>query len=203
MEQLEIFYNSFPEERFLYTKILTFLLSAPSIFIDKQKFARQFNLSSVKFDQFFDRLEALSVGERVYQYPTESLILNPIEHFKFYFYDFDLFNNQVFRMDQEGSLLEQKFFSYFRQKSDLFLFTYRTKESLEIDFIIQREDGSIDLIEIKKDQFIYAGDFGNMLSFDKEIIKQKNLFVLHNGERDKKEGKIFVIPLNKYINDFI
>jgi predicted AAA+ superfamily ATPase len=189
------------DDQNLLTKFKEYLLKNPSIFIDTQKISRNFQTTPKKITQLLLELENTQMGERVYQFKSEHLKTNLIPHFKFYFYDYQLFTNGLYqyRPEQDGPLFEQYFFSKMRKYTQAPIATFRTLENIEIDFILELKDKLI-CFEIKKDQFIYAGDLAGLHYFDKIFTGPKDLYVLHNGTRNNLEGKVAIMPMNLAID---
>lgn len=186
------------KDQTILDELINYLIDNPSCFIDVNKILRQYSLNQKKVESYFKLLEVKNLGKRIYMYPVSDLQL--ISHFKFLFFEYEIFSQRkkYYRPDQEGALLEQFFFSSLKTQDPIYLF--RTVDGIEIDFIIKKHDELI-CIEIKKDQFIYAGDFKSLHFFDQKYPEiKKQLFVLHNGTRDQNEGKVQVIPLSKYLN---
>jgi predicted AAA+ superfamily ATPase len=186
------------KDHMILDELINYLIDNPSCFIDINKILRQHSLSQKKVNSLFQLLEKHNIGKRVFMLKIPGLEL--ISHFKFLFFNFTIFDQRKnqYRPDQEGALLEQYFFTKTYQSNEIFLF--RTIDGMEIDFILKNNDELI-CIEIKKDQFIYAGDFKSLHFFDQKFPQiKKQLYVLHNGTRDQNEGKVQVIPLAKYLN---
>lgn len=185
------------DERIILEELLDYLYKNPSSFIDPHKILRHRGFTTKKILSLFDVLEREKIGKRIYPFPLESHEIKLINYFKFYFFDssFIAANEQNYRPDQKGALLEQSFFSRICQL-DLTINTFRTVESIEVDFIIQKKgDPELWAIEIKKDQFIYAADLAGLHFFDKAVLGKKNLIVAHAGTRDNFEGKIHITPI--------
>jgi predicted AAA+ superfamily ATPase len=104
------------------------------------------------------------------------------------------------RQDQEGAAIEQYFYSEIYKNSNIFISTFRTKNNLEVDFILTLPDKTLMAIELKKDQFIYAADLQGLHFFDKQLPVNKKLFVFHSGTRENDEGKIAIMPIDKGIS---
>lgn len=195
-------FNQFPtEDREILIELVEYLLKNPSIFIDPHKLLRNRGLTTKKILTLFEILESEKLGTRIYPFEDFNHNLKLIPHFKFYFFNNDFFfeKNHEFRPDQKGALLEQEFFS--RIYEDSFkIYTFRTTDSVEVDFIIQTsKNDPLWAIEIKKDQFIYAADLAGLHFFDKNIEAHKRLIVAHTGTRNNVEGKIQVMPINEVI----
>ncbi len=197
--------NQFPaEDREILLELIDYLSKNPSIFIDPQKILRHRGLSSKKILSLFDFLEKEKIGKKIYPFQSSNMAVKLIPHFKFYFFDHSLFKDQssLFRPDQKGALLEQDFFSRIYE-DNLLINTFRTTDSIEVDFIIQKIDSDVLwAFEIKKDQFIYAADLAGLHYFDKNFSGEKSLIVAHCGSRNNFEGKIHVMPIDEAIKAF-
>jgi len=190
------------KDQTILDELINYLIENPSCFIDINKILRQHSLSHKKIESYFKILEDAEIGKRIFMFPISGIDL--ISHFKFYFFSNEIFKsrNKFYRPDQDGALLEQYFYSRLKANSNfqlLEIYLFRTVDGVEIDFIIKNQS-ILECIEIKKDQFIYAGDFKSLHFFDQKFPQlDKELYVLHNGIRDQKEGKVQVIPMAKYL----
>lgn len=197
--------NQFPaEDREILLELIDYLAKNPSIFIDPQKILRHRGLSSKKILSLFDFLEKEKIGKKIYPFQSFNMDIKLIPYFKFYFFDDELFKSQptLFRPDQKGALLEQEFFSRIYE-DNLIINTFRTIDSIEVDFIVQKPNSkTLWAFEIKKDQFIYAADLAGLHYFDKHITGEKSLIVAHCGSRNNYEGKIHVMPTDEAIHVF-
>jgi hypothetical protein len=186
-------------ENKILEELIEYLILNPSIFIDIKKILRNYSLNQKKILDLFKHLEELKIGRCIYPFSHPELSIQLTNHFKFYFFDYDKYFNPDFnkwRQDQKGALLEQYFFSKIADKNIDHIYLFRTKDHQEIDFIIHKNNLKYLCIEIKKDQFIYAGDLSGLHYFDKIFLKEKELFVLHSGTRNNSEGKIKIMPMD-------
>lgn len=186
----------------LLTDLINYLIKNPSIFIDTKKILRYSNLSQQKINSLFAELEKRQIGQRIYSFAEAIPNIELINHFKFYFYDYEkYFINTIpdLRLDQKGALLEQYFFSEIAHQNHIQIYTFRTTDQIEIDFILKTKMNKYFAVEIKKDQFIYAGDLQGLHFFNKHFAQDLNLLVLHTGSRDNYEGVIQITPIQNGI----
>ncbi len=205
MEEIfkSFFLDQDEEDQLLLVELIQYLIKNPSSFIDMNKLLRKKCLSQKKILHLFEILENKKIGKRVFSFTHKNFSIELLGHFKFYFFELDTFfkgHESFLRNDQGGAFLEQYFFSKI-YSSTLEIFHFRTQDSeaIEVDFILKTHTNFFVGIEIKKDQFIYAGDLKGLHFFDQHFPQKKELFVLHSGIRDTKEGIIHVLPMNKGI----
>ena len=186
-------------------QLLDYLILNPSTFFDSKKFSRTTAYPQNKIFKLINFLENQNIGQCIYPFKNPHLNLEIIPYFKFYFLDYAKvlnFSKLSLRRDQEGAKLEQEFIEKVIGlnlfKISTFRLTYEN-EDIEVDFILE-SNTSFFAIEIKKDQFIYASDLFGLHFFDKHFPLEKDLFVLHHGQRDNKEGKINILPIEKGLN---
>lgn len=190
------------EDVVLLLELIHYLRMNPSAFIDLNKILRKQSLTQKKLTTLFDILEKEKIGKRVYNFSHPELTIEMIKHFKFYFFDYEynfITNKPDLRTDQSGALLEQVFYSKICSLNYNVYF-FRSQDQIEIDFILTKNNQDFIAVEIKKDQFIYAGDLQGLHYFDKIFSLKKELMVFHNGSRDTLEGKVKIKPMNTGIS---
>ena len=103
--------------------------------------------------------------------------------------------------DRSGKLAETFVFQELSAQIELeetyALAQYRDREKREVDFIVEREDGSLLGIEVKSAQSVSKGDFRHMEWFKSNLVKKpfKGL-VLYNGEDTLSFGKdMLAVPM--------
>ena len=92
--------------------------------------------------------------------------------------------------DRSGKLIETFVFQELAAQIDLDnqykLFQYRDRTDREIDFLVEREDGSLLGIEVKAGHNVSGKDFAPQEWFNKNILKNKKPYiglVLYSGDR--------------------
>ena len=114
------------KDQTILDELINYLIDNPSCFIDVNKILRQYSLNQKKVESYFNLLEEKKLGKRIYMYPASDLQL--ISHFKFLFFEYDIFSQRkkYYRPDQEGALLEQFFFLFIKNsRSHLFISHHR------------------------------------------------------------------------------
>ncbi len=187
---------SLPETNNLYI----YLQERPGITIDVLKIQRHLGINNRILLNSFSELHLLNIGTLLYPFSHSQFLPTQTNHQKFYFFDESyLLENSNYRTDQSGALFEQLVFSKLYSLVNNIWFM-RTKDGIEVDFIIRTKKNQYFAIELQKDQFIYASDLQGLHFFNKEFSLTEKLFVLHMGERENKEGAVLIMPHGKFIS---
>jgi predicted AAA+ superfamily ATPase len=174
-------------------------------FVDYSKLAKTAKISRHACPRYFEILEDTMVGQRVLPFFTEKLDIDLIKHPKFYFFDNGVYNgllgNYTASPDRIGPLAEQLVFSQLVHSASAFdqqieISTFRMRSGEEVDFIVKTK-GSIFAIEVKNSDDLSASDFQGLDCFAKTFPKTKAQYVFHMGTKEKKYGKIWVLPWQK------
>lgn len=177
-----------------------YLQERPGCIIDSQKLQRQLGFNHKLLEELFTELELGNIGIRLKTFHHSNFPQPQTRHSKFYFYgEKYLLPETNYRPDQSGAIFEQKvFIKIFKLVANIWFM--RTSTGIEVDFIIQTNEGKYIALELQKDQFIYAADLQGLHFFHKEFPLVEKLAVLHMGERDNKEGAIWIMPYSKLLN---
>jgi len=103
--------------------------------------------------------------------------------------------------DRSGKLAETFVFQELAAQVELdeqyTLYQYRDREKREIDFIVERDDGSMIGIEVKSGQSVSKKDFGHMEWFKSNLAKKPfKGIVLYTGEDTLSFGKdMLAVPM--------
>lgn len=105
--------------------------------------------------------------------------------------------------DLSGKLMEtfvfQELAALINMDSDYSLYQYRDREKREIDFLIEREDGTVLGIEVKAGHSVSKDDFKHQIWFKENILKNKKPFiglVLYSGDRTIQYGEnLIAVPI--------
>jgi predicted AAA+ superfamily ATPase len=164
--------------------------------MDNATIGSQMNLSKVTLDSYINALELMFICEKVppwtrtdYEYTAKKP--------KFYATDTGLMasilnwnkDELLLDADRSGKLMEtfvfQELASLIDLDRDYSLYQYRDHKKHEIDFIVEREDGSILGIEVKASHSVSKDDFTPQKWFKENIIRDKKPYtgiVLYAGE---------------------
>jgi predicted AAA+ superfamily ATPase len=165
-------------------------------FMDNAKIGSQLNLSKVTLDSYINTLELMFIFERVapwtrtdYEYTGKKP--------KFYATDTGLMTSilnwnkeeTLLDADRSGKLMETFVFQELAALVDLdrdySLYQYRDNKKHEVDFIVERSDGSILGLEVKASHSVSKDDFAPQKWFKENIICGKKPYtglVLYAGE---------------------
>jgi len=111
-------------------------------------------------------------------------------------------NDTIINNDRSGKLMETFVFQELAAQVDLdakySLFQYRDRLNREIDFLVERDDGSLLGIEVKAGHGVSKEDFKAQIWFKENIVKNKNVYVgiiLYSGDRIVQFGEnLFAVP---------
>ncbi len=186
------------EDNLKLSGLMQFLIDHPGSLISHQKIHNLLHLNLQKQNLFFELLTKHQIGTCLNPLPVEYIDIEQTSCFKFYFnHTKHLKEKNLYRPDQLGALLEQDFFINIA-KLNAEKYFFRSKDGIEVDFVlINQEKKYMDLIEIKKDQFIYSADLQGLHFLDKNCASPKELKLFHAGTRHNFEGKVEIMPMNK------
>jgi predicted AAA+ superfamily ATPase len=108
-------------------------------------------------------------------------------------------NIELKRPDLYGFILENFVFSELTKQ--LSLYHFRTNDQKEIDFVIERMDGSLAAIEVNASSVINPGDFKH-IRFLKENMPNKFLkgIVLYQGDKVIQVDKnMYAMPISSLL----
>lgn len=193
---------------------LTRNLSAFSRFLETASFsqgqilnvshiARESGNQQKNVSNYFDLLEDLLIGFRLPIF-TKRAKRQTISHPKFYFFDAGVY--QTLRpkgivdsiTEIEGVALETLFLQSIRaindyDSLDYQLFYWRTRDGVEVDFILYGSRGFF-AFEIKRSNQVTRADAKGLLSFSKDYPEAK-LFLIYCGERMLQFDNVTVLSM--------
>ncbi len=186
------------EDNIKLSGLIQFLVDHPGSLISQQKIHNLLHINQQKLNQFFKLIINHDIGSCLYPMPVSYCNIEQTSCFKFYFnHSHYLKDQEHYRADQQGALLEQDFFINIT-KLNAEKYFFRSKDGIEVDFVlINSAKKYMDLIEIKKDQFIYSADLQGLHFLDKNCPMSKDLKLFHAGTRHNFEGKVEIMPLDK------
>ena len=179
-------------------------------FIDYTKLSSRSKISRHAIPRYFEILEDTLVGYRVFPF-TETAVTNDlVKHPKFYFFDNGVYNglldNFTASLDRVGRLSEQLVFSQIKhsawtQEKEAEISSFRTRNGIEVDFIVKIKN-QVFAIEVKNSADLTSEDLNGLQYFDQVFSQtKKKLFVFHMGKNEKKEGKIWILPWQKGLQE--
>ncbi|MCL2806134.1 MAG: ATP-binding protein [Treponema sp.] len=106
-------------------------------------------------------------------------------------------------VDRCGKLMETFVFQELAAQTDLdssySLYQYRDREKREIDFLVERDDGSLLGIEVKASHSVSSQDFAHQKWFRENVLKGKKKFtglVLYSGDQVLSFGEnMLAVPI--------
>ena len=205
-------------------------VQAEALTRDIQGFSRFFDVTIAKSGQYIDYAKYASqamiektTARRYFDILIDTLILDCIpsfsssknkrliQHPKFYCFDIGVLNGAVGNwatgLDRIGLLFEHFILQQIRslQKGlniEVQIFTYRTGNNAEVDFIVKKEN-EIFAVEVKATKNIGSSDLRGLKSFADFYQKKHKSIILYLGETElEMDHNIQVLPWKKGL-DFI
>ncbi len=190
--------------RFLQTVVLSV-----SQFVDYTKLAKAARISRHACPRYFEILEETMVGYRIFPFLAAEGEFDLIRHPKFFLFDNGIYNgllrNFESSRDRIGVLSEQLIFnqifhSAWANEKAIEMNSFRTRSGEEIDFIAT-VDHHVFAIEVKTSDHIQSDDIESLMLFDKAYPKNEGLFIFHLGAKERKIGKVSVLPWQKGLEE--
>ena len=171
--------------------------------------ARECHVSAKVVENYFSLLRdtLLSYEIPVFSKKAKRALLNKR---KFYFFDVGVFRALRPRgvldstSDLNGIALETLVLQEILARNELSqldyeVFYWRTREHIEVDFILYGEKG-FKAIEVKCRQRLSQKDFKGLLEFKKDY-PQSELFLLYTGQKDYTQNHIQVINVERFLKN--
>jgi predicted AAA+ superfamily ATPase len=180
-----------------------------SQFVDYTKMSNKAKISRHSIPRYFEILEDTLIGFRVLPFEPLELTENLIKHPRFYFFDVGIYNSLVGNftpsLDRVGVLCEQLVFtqllhSAWAKDKEIKISSFRTRNGIEVDFIIELENTVI-AIEVKHSDNIGTSDCESLVYFQKAFPRCKKLYIFHFGTEEKKMGPIQSLPWQKGLKE--
>lgn len=173
--------------------------------INTSDIAREAGLERVLAENYFSILEDLLIGIRLPVF-TRKAKRKMVVHQKFYYFDAGVFRairpTGPLDSDSEinGSAMETLVLEELRAINDYLgchyqLYYWRTKNGLEVDFILYGEKGLL-AIEVKASQHIHPKDLRGLKEFKKDYPMAK-CYLFYGGETPLYFGDITVLPVTQ------
>jgi len=170
-------------------------------------------VSAPTIKEYFQILEDTLVGHRLYPYSKTTkrkALVSP----KFYFFDVGIGNALLKRFtlhektSEYGTACEQYIFqeiSAFISQNDkiLMLYYWRSYDKYEIDFVVEQEDESLALIEVKASKKITSKHLSGINAFceEKEVRIDKKIVVCFESTKRVMNQEVIVYPFVEFLND--
>jgi uncharacterized protein len=165
--------------------------------------AREIGTSRQTVTNFFDILDDLLIAIRLPVFSKRAKRELMVQS-KFYYFDVGVYlslrpKGPLDSSDERrGPALETLFLQHLRAINDYYrleydIFYWRTRNQLEVDFILYGEKGLI-AFEIKNTSRLIAKDFKALKTF-KEDYPIASCFMVYMGSRDYVENDIHIIPM--------
>jgi predicted AAA+ superfamily ATPase len=192
-----------------FSRFLTESVTTIGQFVDFSKLAHKAKISRHAVPRYFEILEDTLVGYLLSPFGKLKEEVDLIKHPKFFFFDVGIYNgllgNLVPSADRIGALSEQLVFSQILHSAwawdrEVQISTFRTRQGIEVDFIVEL-DQSVFGIEVKSSDQILSSDLGGLLEFGQLYPSNKGLYVFHLGEREKKIGPVWCLPLTRGLKE--
>ncbi len=178
-------------------------------FIDFTKLAKAAKISRHAVPRYFELLEDTLVGYRIFPFKALVETQDLVRHPKFFLFDNGVYNGMLSNFtasaDRVGILAEQLVFSQlvhsgWAKEFELRLHTFRTRNGIEVDFILEKQ-GEIFTIEVKHGDDVSTDDCAGLDYFRSAYPKTKAQFIFHMGQRERRIGKTWSIPWQKGLRE--
>jgi predicted AAA+ superfamily ATPase len=170
-------------------------------------------VSAPTIKEYFQILEDTLVGHRLYPY-TKTTKRKALVSPKFYFFDVGIGNALLRRFSlhestpEYGTACEQYIFqeiSAYINLSDNFtsLYYWRSVDKFEIDFIVDLENLSLLLIEVKSSKKITSKHLNGFKAFseEKKLRIDKKIIVCFESVKRTLDNDIIVYPFAAFLQD--
>lgn len=184
-----------------FARFLNEIILSAGLFVDYSKLSKKAKISRHAVPRYFEILEDTMIGKRINVF-SEADRNDLIKHPKFYLFDNGVYNallsNHIASIDRRGILSEQLIinqilFSAWSKDLDVELYSFRTRNGIEVDLIV-RLNNSIIAVEIKSSDNINSDDLNGLTEFKNRIPACKSLYVLHLGQNNKNIGAVKIRP---------
>lgn len=201
----EVLQESLTRNLNLFTRFLEVASFSQGSVISYSEIAREVGSSRHTIANFFDILEDLLIAYRLPVF-TKRAKRDVISHPKFYYFDVGIYRTirPVGPLDSpaeaEGPALETLFLQEVKALNDYFnwgyeIFYWRTKNGLEIDFILYGPRG-LHAFEIKRKAQLNTKDFHALKEFKKDYPIVKT-YLLYGGENNYHDSGVEVRSFTK------
>lgn len=191
--------------------LVAILAAWSSNFIDISAIGADLAINRITLESYINALETLYLIERVRPWTkTDYEIVGKKD--KIFFSDTGLMSSilgwkqELIRFDSDriGKVVETFIFQELAAQINYYmgeyeLFHYRDKQKREIDFIVERDDGMLALIEVKAGSAINAKAFRHIKYFKAHIAPQRKIvgIVLYSGEHIISYGdNMWAVPIS-------
>lgn len=169
--------------------------------------ARECSVHRKIAEHYFSILEDLLLAERIPVF-TKKAKRRLVAHRKFYFFDAGIYRTLRphgpldTSEDIDGASLETVVFQELRAINHYYqhgyqIFFWRTAGGLEVDFVLYGPRGII-AIEVKRSARVTTAMFKGLASFLEEYPLAR-AYLLYGGDRERWEGKIRLLPVEKFL----
>jgi len=191
--------------------LIRIMASWSSKFMDFSAIGTSLGISRPTLEAYVNALEAMYIIERVK--PWIRTDYDRVgKHSKIFMTDSGLMSSLLgwgmdqvrFDSDRCGKLVETLVFHNLSALIDASfgkysLYHYRDREKREIDFLVEREDGSMVGIEVKSSSSVGKNDFKNLAWFRKNMARENSFtgLVMYTGEESLPFGDgLWAVPIS-------
>jgi predicted AAA+ superfamily ATPase len=177
--------------------------------INTSEIAREAHIERATAENYFSIVEDLLIGVRLPVF-TRKAKRSLINHQKFYYFDTGVF--RAIRptgpldseAEQDGPAVETLVFQELRAVNDYLecgyqLYFWRTKNGLEVDFILYGPGGLI-AIEVKRSTHVHSKDLRGLKEFKKDYPPAR-CYLFYGGSAPLYMGDITVLPLGQALRN--
>lgn len=158
--------------------------------------------------EYFQILEDTLVGFLLPAF-EEGSIRKPMTSPKFFLFDVGVANSLTGRIQSDsetpefGKAFEHFVYCEIRAAIDYLnpeikLFYWRTTSKFEVDFVLQKPDGSLIAIEAKSQHSIGTKELGGLKAFSEDFQKARKIVVCRESHSRILEDKIEVLPISEF-----
>lgn len=192
-------------------ELLVILAAWSSKFMDVSHICSGLSIQRPTVESYINALEALYLFERVLPW-IKTDYDRVAKHAKIFMTDSGLMASTLnwriddirFDSDKIGKLIETFVFNELSAQIDFSdgqytIYHYRDREKREIDFLIERDDGSLLGIEVKAGSTINKDSFKHLEWFKNNLAKEKSFsaIILYTGETPASFGnKMWAVPIS-------
>jgi predicted AAA+ superfamily ATPase len=184
-----------------FARFLNEIILSVGLFVDYSKLSKKAKISRHAVPRYFEILEDTMIGNRINAF-SEADRNDLIKHPKFYLFDNGVYNallgNHIASIDRKGILAEQLIinqilFSAWSKDLDIELYSFRTRNGIEVDLVV-RLNGFLIAVEIKSSDNINSEDLDGLIEFKNRVPRCKSLYLLHLGQSAKNIGLVKIRP---------
>ena len=196
-----------------FSKFLELAATTVSELVIYDSLCSDVGVSAPTIKEYFQILEDTLIGRRLYPYSRTTkrkAMVSP----KFYFFDVGISNALLRRFSlhertsEYGTACEQYVYqelsSYVNQSNrTISLYYWRSYDKREVDFVVEKESGSVVLIEVKSAKKVIPKHLSGINAFceEKSIEVDKKIVLCFESTKRIMGKNVIVYPFNNFLID--